>query len=101
MTEIEAQLAIPPAALHDSQAFEVLRVWVAEGGQHVCLRRAVWEDPAAWGILLADLARHITNSFVQGRGDPDAGTVLNRIRAGFEAELDAPTDSPVGHLRTH
>ena len=52
-------LEIPPAAARDKAAFEILRVWVAEQGQHVSLRSGAWEDPFAWGIVLADLARHI------------------------------------------
>jgi hypothetical protein len=48
----------PPAASRDKASFELLRVWVAEQGQHVSLRSGAWEDPFAWGIVLADLARH-------------------------------------------
>src|ERR1039457_1262129 len=52
-------LDIPPAAARDHASFEVLRVWIAEQGQHVSIRSGAWEDPFAWGIVLADLARHI------------------------------------------
>ena len=52
-------LDIPPAASRDKASFEVLRVWIAEQGQHVSIRSGAWEDPFAWGIVLADLARHI------------------------------------------
>jgi hypothetical protein len=52
----------PPAATRDKASFELLRVWVAEQGQHVSLRSGTWEDPFAWGIVLADLARHIVNA---------------------------------------
>jgi hypothetical protein len=51
------QLEIPPAATRDKAGFEVLRVWIAEKGQHVSIRSGAWEDPFAWGIVLADLAR--------------------------------------------
>src|ERR1700751_938755 len=53
----EKSLSIPPVAQRDKASFEVLRVWIAEQGQHVSIRSGAWEDPFAWGIVLADLAR--------------------------------------------
>ena len=44
-------LDIPPAAARDRASFEVLRVWIAEQGQHVSIRSGAWEDPFAWGIV--------------------------------------------------
>jgi hypothetical protein len=101
MNRSDAQLAIPPAALNDDKAFEILRVWVADGAQLVCLRSAVWSDPAAWGIMLADITRHIANSYVQGGSPTDMADILTRIRAGFAAEMDSSTDAPVGQFHTH
>jgi Domain of unknown function (DUF5076) len=80
------QLAIPQAAGTDAAAFELLRVWVANNQQHVSLRTSVWEDPAAWGIMLADLARHVAESYRQEEGR-DVATTLERIKAGIDAEL--------------
>ena len=52
------ELPIPQQASKGGDSSEVLRVWlVGESTQFVL--RPVWEDPAAWGVLLADLARHI------------------------------------------
>ncbi len=87
-------LAIPKAALRDPKSFEVLRVWIAEQDQHVALSLGVWQDPAAWGILLADLARHIVRGHGQqpGKRDFDADTFLERLRDGFDAEFDEPTE---------
>lgn len=92
------QLLIPDAARKDPKSFELLRVWVANGGQHVSLSAGAWNDPAAWGIMLADLARHVANSYQQDQG-ADRLQVLQRIKAGFEAELSSPTDDPSGHIR--
>jgi hypothetical protein len=91
------QLQLPDAARSDPKSFELLRVWVANRGQHVSLRVGVWNDPAAWGILLADLARHIANSYQQ---DPelDSLKVLQRFKAGLFAELGSPTDEPTGEI---
>jgi len=83
----------------DPKSFELLRVWVANRGQHVSLRADVWKDPAAWGLMLADLARHIANSYQQDAG-LDRLKTLRVIKAALEAELKSPTDDPSGHVLT-
>ena len=52
----------------DPKAVEVAQVWVALGNQHVSLRPDVWEDPAAWGIVLVDLAKHVANVHYEASG---------------------------------
>lgn len=91
-------LAIPPAAQRDKASFEVLRVWIAEQGQHVSIQSGAWEDPFAWGIVLADLARHIAlaHKLQSQTADPDA--FLDRLLEGFHAEIDNPTDEPEGEV---
>ncbi|MBI3837752.1 MAG: DUF5076 domain-containing protein [Planctomycetia bacterium] len=89
------QLPIPDAAKQDLKSFELLRVWIAHNGQHVSLRAGVWQDPAAWGVMICDLMQHIANSYHQDQGF-DRSKTLQRIRAGLEAELSAPTDQPTG-----
>ncbi len=88
----------PPAAQRDKAAFELLRVWVAEQGQHVSLRSGTWEDPFAWGIVLADLARHIVNAEAIHKKDIDKDAFLERILEGFHAEIESPTDEPEGEI---
>jgi hypothetical protein len=91
------RLLIPGAAKKDPKSFELLRVWVANHGQHVSLRAGVWDDPAAWGLMLADLARHIANSYQEDEG-LDRLQVLHRIKAALNAELASPTDEPSGEI---
>jgi hypothetical protein len=88
----------PPAASRDKASFELLRVWVAEQGQHVSLRAGTWEDPFAWGIVLADLARHIVNAEALNNSDLDEEAFLTRMIEGFQAEIDSPTDEPEGEI---
>jgi hypothetical protein len=88
----------PPAATRDKASFELLRVWIADGGQHVSLRAGTWEDPFAWGIVLADLARHIVNAEAIHRTDVDEEEFLGRMLEGFQAEIDSPTDEPEGEI---
>lgn len=89
------QLDIPDAAIQDPESFEVLRVWIANKGQHVSLRTAVWEDPFAYGIMLCDLMKHIANAFHQNEGR-DWHEAFQRIKEGLDAELMSPTDHPTG-----
>ncbi len=85
------QLLIPAAVKSDSNAVEILRVWIAHKRQHFTLRVGLWDDPAAWGLLLADLTRNIAKSYEQDAAlDPQAA--LERIRLAFNTELDGPTD---------
>ena len=88
----------PPAAARDKASFELLRVWVAEEAQHVSLRSGAWEDPFAWGIVLADLARHIVKAESLHRKDLDEIAFLERMLEGFQAEIDSPTDEPEGEI---
>ena len=92
-------LPIPAAASRDPRSLEVLRVWIANGDQHVALAFGMWEDPAAWGLLLADLARHIAEAHAQQEAQVDAEDFLEQIRNGFEAELDGPTDEISGTVQ--
>jgi len=89
------ELPIPDAARRDANSFELLRVWIANKGQHVTLRTGAWEDPAAWGVMLSDLMHHIANSYKQDRGRELSAT-LERIKAGLDAELSSATDCPTG-----
>jgi hypothetical protein len=91
-------LELPPAAQRDKASFEVLRVWIAEQGQHVSIRSGAWEDPFAWGIVLADLARHIALAHEMQDSKVDKDAFLERLLEGFHAEIDNPTDEPEGEV---
>ena len=95
--EFMTDLPIPEGAVSASSASEVARVWVADGQMYVSLNPNVWDDPAAWGILLVDLARHVANAYSQTT-EQDAHAVLSRVREGLDAEWESPTDYPSGGL---
>ncbi len=93
-------LDIPPAAQRDKASFEVMRVWIAEQGQHVSIQSGAWDDPFAWGIVLADLARHIALAHQMQNAKVDQEVFMERLLEGFQAEIDNPTDEPEGEI-TH
>ncbi len=81
---------MPDTVLNDSEAVELLRVWASCGQQQISIATNVWEDPAAWGIMLVDLAKHIARSYDNIEDDE----VLRRIKQGFDVEWESPTDEP-------
>jgi hypothetical protein len=92
-------LDVPPAAQRDKASFEVMRVWIAEQGQHVSIQSGAWDDPFAWGIVLADLARHIALAHRMQNPKIDPEAFLERLLEGFQAEIDNPTDEPEGEIK--
>ena len=57
----------------------------------------MWEDSAAWGILLADLAKHVAKGYHQDKGLNEEEALI-KIQEGFAAEFDSPTDTPTGQI---
>ncbi len=39
------------------------RIWAAGGNQVVAFRAETWTDPATWGIMLVDFAKHIADAY--------------------------------------
>ena len=88
---------MPSEVEADSNAREVLRAWVANGGLVCALRPETWPDASSWGIVLADVTRHVANAIKDLSGDDPVATV-ERIRAMYNTELGNPTDEPTGHF---
>ena len=82
-------LHVPPAAM-DQGGVEVLRAVIVDGALHVSLRRA-FDDPEAWGMLIADITRHVARIYAAEDKFREAETI-ERVRALYDAEMDAPTD---------
>lgn len=81
----------PPPISQTQNAMEVLRVWAAPGAPQQLTLQTTWEEPAAWGLMLADIARHAAKAYAaQGASEADS---LNRILEGFRAEIASPTDT--------
>lgn len=67
------ELKIPEGIEGDSNAVEMLRVWIGNKDIQVSMLLGMWEEMSdndidereAWGELLADLIRHIANGLTQ------------------------------------
>jgi hypothetical protein len=94
------ELVIPPAATRDKNAVEIMRVWIAEQGLHCSLivgrySQSGIAEEKAWGVILADAARHLSNAIAQEEGS-NAAISLARIREHFLNELAEPTSEVKG-----
>ena len=79
----------------DALAFggqEVLRAAVVDDDLHVSLAN-VFDQPEVWGVMLADIARHIADMYARHAG-LDRADALARVRASLDQEWPAG-DAPV------
>ncbi len=88
--EEKLELPVPPTLDQAERGMEMARVWIVDGHQHVVLSPNLWPDPAAWGLMLVDIARHVATAY-QLQKDQDRTEVLQRIREAFDAEWSHPT----------
>jgi hypothetical protein len=83
----------PPPIADDPVSIEVLRVWAEPGAPQQFALRTAWRDPAAWGLLLADVARHAARAYAsEGFVESQA---LDRILQALVAEVGSSTDEPL------
>jgi hypothetical protein len=52
----------------------------------------VWQDPGAWGVMLADLARSIVKIHAENDEDLDAEAFLAALLEGFDTEIESVLD---------
>jgi len=95
MPNPKRDLTVPGEVARDPRASELLRAWVANNGLVCSLRPEIWDDPANWGILLADVARHVANAIEELNGS-DPEETLAAIQDLFNRELSNPTDESTG-----
>ncbi len=88
---IVQDLPVPPEAARLGGK-EVLRAFIVEGELHVMIDDA-FEQPAIWGVMLADIGRHAANLFRDAPGF-SPGQALAAIRRGLDEEWSNPTDDP-------
>jgi len=92
---------IPEAALEDENSVEMLRVWIAEKKLHCSMKVGMYKETSkisegkAWGVILADVARHLSKALESGYG-LDARIALRTISESFNDELSEPTSGVDG-----
>ena len=93
-------LPIPPAAQRDEKSIQMLSAWIAERGLHCTMNVGLWDgeghdESKAWGILLADVIRHVSNAICESKGIPSEKTILE-IFDSLRDEIDDPTSPTKG-----
>jgi hypothetical protein len=96
-------LVIPPAAQRDENAIQMLSAWIAENGLHCTMNVGVWsadghDEPASWGILLADVIRHVANA-IESKHGAEAASSVERIVESLLAEIDNPSSEVKGDFQ--
>lgn len=92
---------IPEAALVDKDAVEMLRVWIAKNRLHCSMKIGMYEETTsipeekAWGVILADVAKHVANALESGYGMNRTDSI-QKIQDSFLRELAAPTSEAKG-----
>lgn len=105
MADQRQPLMIPPAAETDDHAIEMARCWIAAGGCHCVLNVGHWhkrseiDERRAWGMMLADIARHVANALQQVTG-LDRAESLRLVVDSFNAEIGHATSRREGHWPT-
>jgi Domain of unknown function (DUF5076) len=89
------ELPVPDEADDAGEAHELVRGWLIDNRLACSLLPGAFDDPAVWGVLLADVAHHIANALAESEG-ADRAAVLAAIRRAFEVEMRAPTDEHTG-----
>src|SRR5690606_13420962 len=80
------ELPVPPGAETATEATEILRAFIVDGGLQVALIPA-FDEPDVWGVLLSDIARHAARAFAED-GDMTEAEAISAIYRMFEAELN-------------
>jgi hypothetical protein len=93
-------LSVPPAAARDENSIQMLSAWIAEQGLHCSIKVGMWKaqglnEPKSWGILLADVIRHVSNAVQEETGESAGETTETLVRALMD-ELEEPTSKTSG-----
>jgi|SRR6516165_982633 hypothetical protein len=89
MSDKYQALSIPPQA-NERGGTEILRCAVIDSEFHLTLR-PIFSEAEGWGILFAEVARHVASVYAQERRFTEEQT-LTRISAAFEHFLRVPPD---------
>jgi hypothetical protein len=86
--KMSEELNIPPLKAGE-KGTDLLRVWLVNNKLRVVITPNLWNDPAPWGLLLADMVRHLANAYKERGFDRDE--IVRRIKNVLDVEWDAPT----------
>ena len=71
-----------PEISDSKRAMELIRVWIIDGKPTCVITPNLWEDPSSWGLLLADVIRHLGNAYASEGHNREA--TITRIKHVFD-----------------
>lgn len=84
------ELPLPPSVDTAERAMEMARIWIVDKTQQVVISPNTWKEPGNWGIMLVDLAKHVSKAYSEkGYNEQE---VLTQIKQAFDAEWGFPTE---------
>jgi hypothetical protein len=83
------ELKFPTDVQNNADGKESARICITGDKLTFVVLADLWERPAAWGIVMADLARQVAAA-LQDPADRDR--LLEDIRSAFDAEWSHPTE---------
>ncbi|MHA6884529.1 DUF5076 domain-containing protein [Ralstonia pseudosolanacearum] len=101
-----SERSIPAAALRDQDAVEMLRVWIAEQKLHCSMKVGMYletmdiPEEDAWGVILADVTRHLANAMRSGYS-ANRDVSIEKIKESYLKELANPTSDADGDFVWH
>ncbi len=75
----------------EAQTTELLRVWFVNQEMECTLSPVAFDDPADWGMVLADLARYVARGLEEMEGK-DYQKTLELIADTFHKEIANPPE---------
>ena len=91
------ELQVPLRAACAPDSFEILRIWAAEGSQHVTIRSDLRGGASGFGMLLGQLAQHGALLYAERDGIP-LELALEEILRALEMEVDVPNPTLSGSI---
>ncbi|MGH8249419.1 MAG: DUF5076 domain-containing protein [Steroidobacteraceae bacterium] len=90
-------LQIPPDALTDEDAFEIMRLWVAHGYLHTIISSDMQGGAKDFGELLADFFEHASRMYAE-RDERPLNECKRAMLEEFNRRMASPNDSIEGGL---
>jgi len=85
-------LDIPQAVIDSNDGVELIRFWISQQKEQIALRVGAFGDgevePAMWGNILADIARHVLTIMAERNEEgAEAQVILNQMMDAFQDRL--------------
>jgi hypothetical protein len=81
----------PDEVLKDPGARDILQVWVLSDGNLGISMRVAFTDARLWGVMLADLARHMAAAHTRNNTELVEAQVLDTILDVFQDKIAGPS----------